>query len=377
MEPVATRKESGASALYMAIESSDRQWKLGFSIGMGQRSRIRMVEARDLGRLEAEIRAAKARFKVPEDAPVFICYEAGRDGFWPDRALARMSVKNLVVDPASIEVKRRSRRAKSDKLDAVKLNEQLIRFHAGETRAWSVVRVPTPEQEDQRQLQRELMTARRDRARLVVRVKALLATQGVRVSQRGGLPDDLASLRTWNGESLPKRLLARVEREAAMARFLGLRIRELERQRREWLKDGDDPALDLVRKLLKLRGIGNETAWLLSMELFAWRKFRNVRQLGALVGLCPTPHQSGTMHRELGITKAGNRFLRAQMIEIAWGWLEYQPQSALTLWYQRRYGSAGSAQRKKGIVALARKLLIALWKYLEHDEIPEGAVLKR
>jgi len=134
--------------------------------------------------------------------------------------------------------------------------------------------------------------------------------------------------------------------------------------------------LNQVRKLLKLRSIGVETAWLLPVELFSWRKFRNVRELGAIAGLCPTPHQSGTMSRELGITKAGNRYLRAQMIEIAWLWLRYQPQSELARWYTRKYAAAGPAQRKKGIVAMARKLLVALWKYLEHDEIPAGAVLK-
>jgi len=377
MEPVATQKEASvAPALYMAIEIGEREWKLAFSIGMGQRPRIRGIEARDLKRVEAEIRAAKARFKVSESAPVHSCYEAGREGFWPHRALVKMGVQNIVVDSASIEVSRRARRSKSDKLDAAKLCEQLIRHLAGEKRVWSVVRVPTVAQEDQRQLQRELMTAKRDRGRAVVRVKALLCTQGARLGQRGSLPRDLSSLKRWDGEPLPVRLRARLEREAAKGRLLGEQVRELERQRKEWLKNGSDPVLAQVRKLLKLCGIGIETAWLLPVELFSWRKFRNVRELGALAGLCPTPHRSGTINRELGITKAGNRYLRAQMIEIAWGWTRFQPQSELTRWFERKYGSAGPAQRKKGIVAVARKLLIALWKYLEHGEIPAGAMLK-
>jgi transposase len=377
MEPVTARKEaSEAPTLYMAIEIGERQWKLGFSIGMGQRPRMRVIEARQFGRLEAEIRAAKARFKLCESAPVSSCYEAGREGFWPHRALTKLGVKNVVVDSSSIEVNRRARRAKSDKLDVVKLCEQLIRYHAGERRVWSVVRVPTVAQEDQRQLQRALMACRRDRSRVVVRVKSLLCTQGPRLGQRGTLPRNVTSLKRWDGEPLPEQLCARIEREAAKATLLDGQIREMERRRKHWLKNGSDPVLHQVRKLFKLRAIGIETAWLLPVEIFSWRKFRNVRELGALLGLCPTPHQSGIMSRELGITKAGNRYLRAQMIEIAWGWVRYQPQSALTQWYVRKYGPSSSAQRRKGIVALARKLVVALWKYLEHDEIPAGAMLK-
>ena len=375
--PVATRKEVPvASVLYMAIEIGERQWKLGFSIGMGQRPRIRVVASRDLERLAAEIRAAQARFKVSEDASVLSCYEAGRDAFWPHRALTRMGAQNIVVDSSSIEVNRRSRRAKSDKLDVVKLGEQLIRYHAGEKRVWSVVRVPTPAQEDRRQMQRELMTTRRDRARLVVRIKSLMVAQGVQVGPRSAVPEDLRSLRMWNGEPLPERLLERLEREVAKVRMLDLQIRELERQRKHWLKSASDPVVDLVRRMLKIRGIGPETAWLLAMELFSWRKFNNGRELGALVGLCPTPHQSGTIRHELGITKAGNRQVRALLVEIAWGWLEHQPQSALARWYAEKYASAGPVQRKKGIVAVARKLLIALWHYLEHGQPIEEAVMK-
>jgi transposase len=378
MNPVTARREdvSEAPVLYMAIEIGERQWKLGFSIGMGQRPRIRVVASRDLERLSAEIRAAKARFKVSEDAPVLSCYEAGRDAFWPHRALTRMSVRNIVVDSSSIEVNRRARRAKSDKLDVVKLGEQLIRHCRGEKRVWSVVRVPTPAEEDRRQMQRELMTTRRDRARLVVRIKSLMAAQGVKVGPRAAVPEHLPSLRMWNGEPLPERLLERLGREVAKVHVLDLQIHDLERQRKHWLKSASDPAVDLVRRMLKIRGIGPETAWLLAMELFSWRKFNNGRELGALVGLCPTPHQSGTLRHELGITKAGNRHLRALLVEIAWGWIQHQPQSALARWYAQKYASAGQAQRKKGIVAVARKLLIALWHYLEHDQPIEGAVLK-
>jgi len=376
MESVATRMSDSAPALFMAIEIGEAKWKLGFSIGMGQRPRIRVIEARQMKRLETEILAAKARFKLSESAKVHSCYEAGREGFWPHRALIELGVDNVVVDSSSIEVNRRARRAKSDRLDVVKLCEQLIRHTAGERKVWSVVRVPTVAQEDHRQLQRELMACRRDLARVVVRVKGLLCAQGPRLVRRGSVPDDVASLKRWDGEPLPERLRARLQREVAKAKLLEKQQRELEREREQWLESGSDPMLNQVRKLFKLRSIGVETAWLLPVEIFSWRKFRNVRELGALAGLCPTPHQSGAMSRELGITKAGNRYLRAHMIEIAWLWLRYQPQSDLAEWYRRKYAGAGAAQRKKGIVAMARKLLVALWKYLEHDEIPAGAVLK-
>lgn len=376
MESVATRKSASSPVLYMAIEIGEAKWKLGFSTGMGQRPRIRVIEARQMNRLQTEILAAKARFKVSESAKVHSCYEAGREGFWPHRALIELGVDNVVVDSSSIEVNRRARRAKSDRLDVVKLCEQLIRHTAGERKVWSVVRVPTVEQEDYRQLQRELMACRRDLARVVVRVKGLLCAQGPRLVRRGSVPDDVASLKRWDGEPLPERLRARLQREAAKAKLLEKQQRELEREREQWLESGSGPMLNQVRKLFKLRSIGVETAWLLPVEIFSWRKFRNVRELSALAGLCPTPHQSGTMSRELGITKAGNRYLRAHMIEIAWLWLRYQPQSDLAEWYRRKYAAAGAAQRKKGIVAMARKLLVALWKYLEHDEIPAGAVLK-
>ena len=376
MEPVVTRRESApAPALYMAMELGERQWKLGFSIGRGQPARIRVVAARDLTRVAEEIRRAKARFQVAAEALAHSCYEAGRDGFWLHRALTCTGVHNLVVDSASIEVTRRARRAKSDKLDVRKLLDMLMRYDGGESKVWSVVRVPTPAQEDNRQLHRELMTAKEDRTRIILRVKGLLASQGVPGCGRAVLPN-FAALRLWNGEALRDGLRTRLEREVAKLAVVEEQIQTLVRERKRLMKNSSDPAIARVRKLLQVRGIGIESAWVLVMELFAWRTFRNGHQVGAIAGLCPTPYQSGAMRRELGISKAGNRRVRALMVEIAWGWVEFQPQSALARWFERKYGSAGPAQRKKGIVAVARRLLVALWRYLEHGEFPQGAVLK-
>jgi transposase len=360
----------------MAIELGEKQWKVGFASGLGQAPRIRVVAARDVAAVQAEIAAAKRRFGVPEAAPVYSCYEAGRDGFWLHRALAAIGVQNLVVDSSSIEVDRRARRAKSDRLDVVKLLEMLMRHHAGESRGFRVVRVPTPAEEDRRQLHRELETLKRDRTREINRVKSLLATQGIAAGPRGTLPHRLDALRIWNGERLPSGLAVRLAGEVTRGQMIEARIRELEQERKRLLRNSPDPAVAVVRKLLKVRGIGIESAWVYAMEFFSWRRFRNVREVSSLAGLVSAPYQSGTMRRDLGITKAGNRHVRALAVEIAWGWLRHQPGSALAQWYQRRFGSGGPVQRRKGIVALARKLLVALWKYVEHGQLPEGAALK-
>lgn len=377
MSPVATReKPEQAQVLYVALELGERKWKIACTPSMGQAPRLRTLDARDLSQLLAEIQAAKTRFGLPHDAPVYTCYEAGRDGFWLHRALAVLGIHNTVVDSASIEVDRRARRRKSDSLDAVKLVTMLIRYHNGEPRVWRVVRVPTAGEEDQRQLHRELAVLKRDRTALVCRVKSLLALQGVAGGLRAMVPAEVDALRMWNGGPLPKELSERVQRECARVTALDAQIRFLQSKRKHALRHCGGRAFTLIRKLMKLRGIGMESAWIYVMELFAWRQLRTVREVGALSGLTPAPYQSGEMKHDLGITKAGIRHVRAVAVEIAWGWLQFQPQSELSQWYQRKFGHGGSTLRRKGVVALARKLLIALWKYAERDELPAGAVLK-
>jgi transposase len=375
MSSVATR-ENPEQALYVSLELGERKWKIACTPSMGQAPRLRKLDARDLTRLMVEIQAAKARFDLAHDAPVYTCYEAGRDGFWLHRALAVCGIRNTVVDSASIEVDRRARRMKTDSLDAVKLVTMLIRYHNGEPRVWRVVRVPTQAEEDQRQLHRELAVLKRDRTALVCRVKSLLALQGVAGWPRAVVPEAIEALRMWNGEPLPKELADRLKRECGRVASVDKQIHLLERKRKHALRHCGGTAFTLIRKLMKLRGIGVESAWIYVMELFAWRQLKTVREVGAISGLTPAPYQSGEMNHELGITKAGNRHVRAIAVEIAWGWLQHQPQSELSQWYQRKFGHGGSALRRKGIVALARKLLVALWKYAEHDELPAGAALK-
>ena len=217
---------------------------------------------------------------------------------------------------------------------------------------------------------------KRDRTRLANRIQGLLASQGLRVDWRKPLQGPLDALRSWDGAALPKGLRARLDQERERLELLNRQIEALEAMRRERIRAGGDAAVEKVQQLLTLQGVGSNSAWLYVMEFFAWRQFRNRREVGALAGLTPTPYQSGESHREQGIAKAGNRHVRAMAIEIAWGWLRFQPESALTRWYQERFGHGSSRLRRIGIVALARKLLIALWRFLETGVVPEGARLK-
>ena len=362
--------------LYIAIELSNEAWKLGFSIGFGQQPRLRNLASRDLAELVKEIRLAKERFGLLENTPVYSCYEAGRDGFWLHRFLKTKGVTNLVVDSASIEVNRRKRRAKTDRMDVGKLLTMLIRYQQGEKKVWSIVHVPTPEEEDQRQLHRELMSIRAERTHHINRIKGLLASQGVALSIKKDFLSSLDGVRLWDGSKLPTDLRATIEREYERCQLVKLQIDQLERCREEALLTSMAPAVEQVRKLLRIRGIGMNAAWVYVMEFFSWRGFRNRREVGSLAGLTPTLYQSGESAREQGISKAGNRRIRTMAIEIAWCWLRYQPESQLSRWYQERFAQGGNRARRIGIVALARKLLVELWKYLQTDIPPQGARLK-
>ena len=363
-------------ALYLALELSNRSWKLAFSTGHGQRPRFRNVPARDLDALIREIALARKRFDLPDSVPVISCFEAGRDGFWIHRFLqSQPHCFNLVVDSASIEVNRRLRRLKTDRIDARKLLTMLIRYHNGESRVWSVVYVPSPEAEDARHLHRELLTLKSDRTRITNRIKGLLAAQGLSVTSLGrGFLDQLDDLRLFDASPLYPQLRQRLEREWLHRCDVSHRVRLIEKLQLETLRSCDDPALEIVRQLMTLKGIGLQSAWLFTFEFFAWRNIQNRRQLAALAGFTPTPYQSGDDSFDQGISKAGNSSVRAMTIQIAWGWLLFQPHSALTLWYQRRFASRGLRMRKIGIVALARRLLIDLWRFSETGALPEGAI---
>jgi transposase len=362
--------------LYLAFELGNKQWKLGSTIGLGQAPRLQTIVAGDLSQVRDEIARAKRRFGLATEVPVVSCYEAGRDGFWLHRYLVSEGIENIIVDSASLEVNRRKRRVKTDRVDARKLLTMLLRYHSGEPKVWHTVRVPTLEQEDGRQLHRELASLKTERTQHINRIKGLLVSQGVRLEIKKDFPKQVSAAKLWDGTPLPSGLKARVLREFDRIDLVNQHIKELDAQQRQTIRSASDPQSQMIRQLLTLRGLGPVSAWLFVHEFFGWRQFRNRREVGALAGLTPTPYQSGDSYREQGIDKAGNRHIRAIAIEIAWAWLRLQPDSALSRWYQERFGHGNSRMRRIGIVALARKLLIALWRYLETGEVPEGAVLK-
>ncbi len=362
--------------LYIAIELSQEKWKLGMTVGFGQKPRLREVDARDTAGLMSEIQLAKMRFGLERAAAVRGCYEAGRDGFWLHRFLLAQGLTNLVVDSSSIEVNRRKRRAKSDRLDVGKLLTMLLRYYQGERKVWSVVHVPSVEEEDQRQLQRELISLRTGQTHYTNQIKGLLASQGVILPVQKDFLTRLETVHLWDGSPLPPALRERLVRDHERYRSVRQQIAQLEKQREEILQTSTVPAVEQVRQLLRLKGIGMESAWLYVMEFFSWRDFHNRWEVGSLAGLTPTPYQSGESSREQGISKAGNRRIRTMAVEIAWIWLEYQPDSQLSRWYVERFGQGNSRARRIGIVALARRLLVELWKYLQTGAIPEGAILK-
>jgi transposase len=379
MKPETTRRSNDTpfgQNLYMAIELINEKWKLGFTIGFGQPPRLREVDARDLTGLVKEIRLGKEGFGLREEAKVMSCYEAGRDGFWLHRYLLSVGVTNLVVDSASIEVNRRKRRAKTDRMDVGKLLTMLMRYQQGEKKVWSLVHVPSPQKEDQRQLHRELIALKAEQTHHINLIKGLLASQGVVLPFKKDFLLQLESVRLWDDTLLPAGLKARLKREYERYQVVHQQINQLDVEREEALRTSNDPAVEPVRQLLRLKGIGMNSAWVYVMEFFSWRGFRNRREVGSLAGLTPTPYQSGESAREQGISKAGNRRIRAMAIEIAWGWLRFQPESQLSRWYQERFGKGNSRIHRIGIVALARRLLVELWQYLETGAIPKGALLK-
>jgi transposase len=377
MTTSAAGSKDSTGSLYVAFELSSGTWKLAFTVGRGQRPRVKGIRAGDVKAVVREIRAAKKRFGLAEGCRVLSCYEAGRDGFWVHRFLTSTGVENLVVDSASIEVSRRRRRAKTDRLDAEKLVMMLVRWDEGEKKVWGVVRVPSVEAEDARCLHRELRVLKGERTKIVNRIKGLLAVQGVRLKSTGrGFREWLGQVRLWDGSALPRRLGQQVLVEYDRLCFVRAQITAVEQERRRLLKESQKRDAAVARKLMRLRGVGEGSGWTFSSELFSWREFSNRKQVGSSAGLTGTPYDSGSSGREQGIDKAGNKRIRAVAIELAWCWLRYQPESALSRWYEERFGSGGKRMRKIGIVALARKLLIALWRWVEQDVIPEGAVLK-
>jgi transposase len=319
---------------------------------------------------------AKERFHLPEDVRVVSCYEAGRDGFWLHRYLLSIGIENQVVDSSSIEVNRRGRRAKTDRIDGDKLLTMVMRDLGGERDVWSVVQVPSIEEEDARRLHRELERLKSERTGHRNRLQGLLVAQGMRLKPGRDFLERLEKVSLWDGGALPVELKGELVREYERLRLVEEQIHSSEQVQDERLEQAQTEAMRQVVQLMSLCGIGKTSAWVFVMEFFGWRRFRNRREVGALAGLTGTPYDSGDSQRDQGISKAGNRRIRTLSIEIAWSWLRYQPQSKLSLWFKERFAGGGKRMRRIGIVALARRRLIALWQYLEHGLLPPGAQLK-
>jgi transposase len=359
--------------LYVALELGCDKWVLASATQAAEKPRFRTVPARDLTKFQEEIAKAKARFGLAADAPVCTCYEAGRDGFWLHRALTKLGITNVVVDASSIEVNRRQKHVKSDPVDAAKLVNMLCRYHAGERKVWSVVNAPSVADEDGRQLHRGMKDVQRQKTECSNRIKGLLASLGLTAAVDAKFRATLTGLRDWADQPVPAGMQTRLLQEYAVWETLHRQERDAANEQERQLREGQDRRLERVRRLMGLRSVGARTAWILVMELFAWRGIKNGKELGALVGLTPMPYDSGKSKREQGISKAGNKHVRSLMVELAWLWLRWQPGSALSQWYERRFGPGNKRARKVGIVALARKLLIALWRFVDQGELPEGA----
>jgi transposase len=361
--------------LYMALELSNKTWKLGFS--NGTKIRQKTITAGDWVELHTQMELAKQKLRLAADCRIVSCYEAGRDGFWIHRDLQAEGITNHVIDSASIEVNRRQRRAKTDRVDVIALLRLLIRYWQGDQQAMSVVRVPTLAEEDQRRLNRERQRLLKERGGHSARIKSLRVAQGIRLAIRADFLEQLEKCQGGSqGYELGEDLKAELRREYARYQLVHEQVKQLEREQQLRAEQATSEAMALINQLRQLKGVGWQSSWSLVMEFFSWRDFQNARQLGACAGLTPTPYASGELEREQGISKAGNRQIRSLMVELSWLWLRYQPNSAITQWFQRRFAGGGKRMRRIGIVAMARKLLIALWRYVKEGQVPEGAVFK-
>jgi transposase len=366
-------------AIFVSMELSRSTWLItSLSPGSGEKMSKHSVRGGNIVELlqQLETLKDKALARTSRRFPVIVIQEAGLDGFWIDRVLQREGIESHVVDAASILVSRRRRRAKTDKIDGETLVRTLLAFKRGEPRVCAMVKPPTPEDEDRRRLSRERKTLVTERVMHVNRIKGLLFAQGVsdyepvRRDRRTRLED----LKTGDGRSMPPNLKALISRELDRLELILKQIEEVEVTRDDLLEQAIT-ASEPVARLLQLKGVGPEFAGVLWSEGL-YRRFDNRRQLASYAGLAPTPWQSGSVEHEQGVSKAGNSRLRTTMVQLAWLWLRHQRKSALSLWFHERVTRDGGRLRKTMIVALARKLLVALWQYATAGVVIEGAIMK-
>ena len=377
LPPTATH---GAVCCLMAIELSKKSWIVAVNTPLSDKISNHTVKGwKELLELIDKIRSRVGR-ELKRPAEFISCYEAGYDGFWLHRLLEENGVRNYVIDPASLQVDRRARRVKTDNVDVTKLLRSLMAYLRGEPKVWSVVRVPTVAEEDDRRLHRERDRLINERVQHVNRIKGLCAVHGVYHYEplRLDRMKRLEQLRTSDERELPPRVKAEIRRELQRLELVLQMIKVIEKERNAMALGNATSTYgnaNKVQQLVKIGSIGPEIATVLVGEVF-YRQFNNRQQVGSYVGLTPSHFQSGPSSRDQGISKAGNPKARTIMLELAWFWIRYQPNSALTIWFRERVGTAKGRIRRIAIVAMARKLLIALWRYVETGVVPTGAKLK-
>lgn len=365
--------------IHLAIELGCSTWLVAARLPGDEKPRLHRIVGGDSTGLLAFISLLRARVARRLGTPIGVvcCFEAGRDGFWLHRLLTAHGIVNHVLEPTSILVNRRARRAKTDRLDAEGMLRVLAAWLRGDRQACSMVRVPTPEEEDAKRGHREREHLVQERLRIENRIEALLFTQGVR--RRPSLRSwerELAALRTGDGREIPGHLRAELDRLRRRLVMTLTLIREIEAERDEACEtEPQDASGRKIAALRRIRGIGENVAAVLTREVF-YRSFDNRRQLASYVGITPMPHQSGRMDRDRRISRAGNPRARTTMIQLAWLWLRWQPGSALAAWFRERVGTLAGRTRRIAIVAMARKLLIALWRYTNTGVLPADVEIR-
>jgi len=376
-----TEADRGGVVVFVALELSKASWLLAAQASPSGKTSSHRLDGGDVAGLLAVLRRLQAREQRASgrEVKIVLGYEAGYDGFWLQRCLAAQAITCWVMDPGSLQVDRRARRAKTDRLDAAMLLRALMAWCRGDQAACRMVQVPSAEREDARRTHRERQRLIAERVQHVNRIKGLLATQGIYDYHplRRDRWKRLETLRTGDGRELPPRLRREIERELRRLELVLEQIAASEAERDAAVAGpaAEDVDAEKVARLAQLGGIGTELASVLVREAL-YRPFANRKEVAAYAGLTPSPYASGDRHRDQGISKTGNPLLRKAMIELAWLWLRYQPDSRLARWFAERVGTVRGRIRKITAVALARKLLVALWRYVTTGLVPEGARLK-
>jgi transposase len=372
-----------ANVCCVALELSKKSWVIAFSPPPdGGKNSLHQIAAKDISRLLSFLEGARLKAEREASRPleIVVCYEVGYDGFWLARLLIARGIRTIVFDPASFLMPRKGRRAKTDRLDAEGMTRTLRAWLSGDREVARDVRIPTVEEEDAKRIERERKHLVEQRTSIVGRIKGLLALHGIHLSGKRigkGLQGQLGNIKTGDGRQLAPFLRRDIERMLQHYDFISDQIKQVEADRKSALMDETThfPHREKVHRLSMLSAVGETTATVLVAEVYH-RTFETRRHVASFVGLAPSPYASGETSRDRGISKAGTKLARQTFVELAWFWLRYQPNSKLSLWWHERFGGKGMRGRKVGIVALARKLAIALWRFVEDGVIPEGATLK-